>query len=101
MIYDTVAIYDSKTRLYSHVMNFINVDEAVRTFGLICANPDTDYAKFPVDYSLFHIGKFDSESGLHLPLNVAVLIKTAIQCMDLHKMYYQSQPDAVPLSKVG
>lgn len=36
---------------------------AIKEFGKACENPDTDWNKYPSDYSLYNLGVFDTETG--------------------------------------
>lgn len=44
---------------------FIQPNElvAIRNFSQTCANPETNLAKFPEDYSLWMLGEFDHDTG--------------------------------------
>lgn len=88
MIHKTFAIYDSKAGIYLHVMNFRRTEEAIRSFSVSCSNSDTDFYKYAEDYSLFEIGTFDDEKGLHSPYSSPLHIRNATQCSPDHSEYY-------------
>lgn len=57
------AIYDTQTKLYSQPYFAINDELMKRSFKGACLNPETDYYKYPKDYSLFKIGKYNPENS--------------------------------------
>lgn len=88
MKYFVCAVYDSKSEVFSHVANFKRKEEAIRSFGIACNSVDSDFYKYAEDYSLFHIGMFDEEVGLHIPNSVPVLLIGALQASSAHKNHY-------------
>lgn len=59
-----MAIYDSKAKLYSpQLLVFPAVGVGVRSFTQAVNSKDSDYNKFPEDYSLFKMGEYDDVSG--------------------------------------
>lgn len=50
--------------------------DAVDGFKTVCQDPNTQYHKFPKDFSLYHIGEFDARTG-NLKLKNQTLLITA------------------------
>lgn len=64
----TYALYDSKARCFSQPFQAANTEVALRMFASTAADSQTNIHKFPTDFSLFHIGEFDDEIGVLIPL---------------------------------
>lgn len=58
-----VSIYDSKAQAYLPPFFVRHVAHAVRGFQGALTNAETDFGKFPIDYSLHEFGEFDDETG--------------------------------------
>lgn len=63
----TFSIYDSKAKAYLPPWYMHNTDMALRVFADCCNATDHQFSKNPEDYTLFHIGEFDDESGKITP----------------------------------
>lgn len=58
------AVYDSKAGLYNNPVYFRSVPEAVRSFSSAAKDPQSgDLMQHPADFTFFHIGEFDQETG--------------------------------------
>lgn len=68
-----VAVYDFAVEAYGRPV-FVNaLGEATRSFLDEVNSPDSAMSRHPADYSLFHIGEFDSSSGVltaHTPVKL-------------------------------
>ena len=95
MKYMTYAVYDSKAQRYIFPQNYVRREEAVRAFSMACNQPDTDFFRYAEDYSLFEIGQYDEDIGLHYPHTAPIMIITAVLASEKHKEYYSTS-----LSKV-
>jgi hypothetical protein len=61
------AVYDVKSGLYFSP-HFLQSDGvAIRSFSTACEDTQTEFNKFPEDFSLFHIGSFNTENGEIIP----------------------------------
>jgi len=58
------AVYDSKVRLFAEPFFMRTIDEALRGFRDVANNPETNICKYSEDYSLFHLGSYDSTTGV-------------------------------------
>lgn len=58
------SVYDSKVKAYSSLIPARTVEEAIRGFKSASVQPESDFNKFPEDYSLWNIGTFDQETGV-------------------------------------
>lgn len=61
------AVYDAKARTYCTPFFSENVAVAIRAFAHAANDNQTDVGRFPSDFTLFHLGVFDSESGVIEP----------------------------------
>lgn len=57
------AVYDSKAAAYLPPWISENAATAIRRFEASVQNPETDFARFPGDYTLFELGDWDQHSG--------------------------------------
>jgi hypothetical protein len=61
------AVYDVKAQMYSHP-HFLQSDGvAIRSFSQVCEDENSQFNKYPSDFSLYFIGSFDVESGEVIP----------------------------------
>lgn len=63
MIQLLVAIYDEKALLYSSPFAYVSAGVAVRQFRDAMDDRESAYAKHPSDFSLYHIGNYNDQSG--------------------------------------
>lgn len=76
MILQTFSVYDSKAKAFLPPFFLHNIDMAKRVFQN-CANDDTHtFGTNPGDYTLFHVGAFNDDSGsieaLATPINLGL-----------------------------
>jgi hypothetical protein len=62
------TIYDVKAEAYLQPIFVENEATAKRALMDVLGNPEHQFAKYPMDYSLFHIGKYSQENGSIEPL---------------------------------
>lgn len=74
------ALYDEKAKSYQNVNIQNSIGVAVRGLTVACQNPESFLAKFPADYSLYHIGNFDERTGRVHSFNEPRLI---VRCSEL------------------
>lgn len=81
MIVNMYAIYDSKAAAYlqpffcsNHALAFRNLERAVK-------NPQSPFAEFPADFTLFHLATFDDVKGVLNPLKVGESLGNLLQFM--------------------
>ena len=67
MILQVVSIYDSAAQCYSQPSFVPTVGSAVRSFQDLLNDSNSQCAKHPEDFSLFHLGTFNDELGLLEP----------------------------------
>lgn len=58
------TVYDSAARRYLEPFCAEAVDVAIRMFRTLVNKDGHQFARYPEDYVLFHIGAFDGETGL-------------------------------------
>lgn len=64
MIKEIFAVLDMCAERYMEPFFFGNVAEALRSFGAACGDPETRFAQHPSDYALYHVGAWNSETGV-------------------------------------
>nr|UXQ88105.1 MAG: nonstructural protein [Microvirus sp.] len=63
MLVNIFTIFDEKARAYLPPFYQPEIAQAHRSFGDAVNDPETAFYKHPSDYTLFHIGSFDNETG--------------------------------------
>lgn len=59
------AIKDIKSELFSTtLMPVQTTGVAIRSFATACEDENTEFYKYPSDYSLYHLGTYDVETGI-------------------------------------
>lgn len=61
------SVYDSKAESYVQPFYVPRVNVGIRMFAHAANNTETDFGRFPGDYTLFQIGTFDSDTGQITP----------------------------------
>lgn len=57
------AVFDKGTETYGQPIFCRARGEAVRSFGEAVNDPKSTIGKYPVDFSLWHIGEYDDAKG--------------------------------------
>lgn len=77
------AIYDKKATAYRFPHFLVTVGQAIREFQDAVNNPQTEIARHPADFALYHLGDFNDSNGnlqgLAVPAHIeeAINLKTA------------------------
>lgn len=85
MISNLFCVYDLAAGMYLDPFVAPSIEFAIRSFREAANDPDHQFSRFPEDYTLFHIGEFDGETGIINPnvfpasLGVAVTFVNRIQ----------------------
>jgi len=58
------SVLDTAASRYMEIFSGPTIEFAIRSFKEACMKKDHQFAKFPEDYSLFHLGTFDEELGI-------------------------------------
>lgn len=53
------TVYDSKAETYLRPFSMLTTGEAIRGFITTLNDPQTEYCKYPADFTLFEVGTFD------------------------------------------
>lgn len=78
MEFKLFTIYDSKIETHNRPMILMHKGEALRIFEQEANREDSNICKYPGDYTLFEIGKYDDQSGnvtmhkTHISLGLAI-----------------------------
>lgn len=69
------AVYDLKAQLYAQPLFMKTKGLAIRAFSQACEDKNTELNKHPTDFSLYHLGTYNVETGslnsLNKPLQIA------------------------------
>jgi hypothetical protein len=57
------TVYDSKAKCYLNPFVMRNSAEAIRSFHTVCNDPQTNFSKYPSDFTLFEIGEWNDDEG--------------------------------------
>lgn len=68
MIKNVFAIHDSKASCHNESFMYRTIPEAIRAFVHAAKNQDTPMGAHPADFTLFHVGTYSLETGLHSQL---------------------------------
>lgn len=63
MIYQAYSVRDSKTAVMHPPLFNVTEGEATRAFHALVNDPQSLPGKYPSDYSLWHVGGFNGDSG--------------------------------------
>lgn len=67
MIHSMFSVYDQKAEAFLPPFMMPKAQQAQRIFSDCVNSSDHQFAAHPEDYTLFHIGNFDDESGVLHP----------------------------------
>lgn len=74
MVHEMFAVWDSKAEEYMNPFVASTKGLAIRSFIGYATEKDSVVGKYPADFSLFHLGSFDTVTGvfkcLNAPLNL-------------------------------
>lgn len=63
MILQIIALFDLKAHSFAKPFFLAHEDLAKRAFQEAAKTPGNDVNKYPADFQLYHLGKFDDSSG--------------------------------------
>lgn len=66
------CIYDSKAEYYRSPVTLRSQAEAMRSVGFLPLEKDTDFGKFPGDFYLYEVGRFDEQTAEIVPHEVKI-----------------------------
>lgn len=65
------SIYDSKAEAFLRPFFERTAQTAIRAFAAAVNDPETDFGRYPADYTLFEIARWDEANGQILPMKTA------------------------------
>ena len=77
MIENMFSIYDAKAENYGPPVRALNKATIIRTFTDLANNPQEEIGEHPEDYTLFHLGTYDSTTGKFENLKAPVALGLA------------------------
>lgn len=86
------SVHDSKAEAFITPFYAPATGVAIRSFETAANTADHEFQKYAADYTLFELGSFDQETGIHLllkaPLNLgnALTYQSAAREADLHSV---------------
>ncbi len=63
MFHEVFCVYDSKSCLYGFPFYQATVEAGKRSFGQMAYSPDNLMNVYPGDFTLFHVGRYDDNTG--------------------------------------
>lgn len=66
MIMHMFSVYDEKASTFCAPFFSVNADVAIRDFAYAANDLSTDIGRYPIDYTIYHIGTFDTETAVVL-----------------------------------
>lgn len=77
------AIHDSKACAYANPFPMHTDGLAIRSFMQACLSQETNFSKYPLDFTLFRIGTYDDETSLIKSEAPPEMLLTASQALAL------------------
>lgn len=72
------TVYDSAAKRFLEPFSADTIEVAIRMFRALVSKPEHSFARFPEDYTLFHIGAFHGELGMLIPLDTPHSLGVAV-----------------------
>lgn len=79
------SIFDSKAEIYNTPIFLPAIGQARRTFGDQVNDDESPFGKHPEDYTLFHIGSYETDTAEITPLETPVSLGVAIEYIENEK----------------
>ncbi len=76
------SIFDVKAEAWHQPLFFQTEGQAIRAFGDTVNTPESDFLRHAEDYTMFAIGWFDIRTGEVIPMNSAVPLMKAVNCLN-------------------
>lgn len=73
-----LSVFDSKARVFMSPFYVANLQVGARVFSEVANDAAHAFHKHPEDFTLYHLGSFDDESGKHDLLAQAVNLGMAL-----------------------
>ena len=73
------SVYDSKAEVYGTPIFFATKGLATRAFEDQCNKSDSPIAQHPGDFTLFHVGEFDVDTGKFETLATPASLGTGVE----------------------
>lgn len=76
------SIWDGAARRFLSCWTAPTIEVALRRFRVAVNTHDSDFGRFPEDYTLFHVGTFDQEQGAIVPTAAPVNLGVAVTLVE-------------------
>lgn len=76
------SIFDSKAETFNSPIFLPAIGQARRTFGDQVNDKESPFNKHPGDYTLFHIGEYETDTGLLTPLTTPTSLGLAVEYLE-------------------
>lgn len=73
------TVYDSKADLWLNPFCMRSRGEALRSWAAVVNDEQSQFCKFPTDFSLFEVADFDDNNGNVIPHVAKVCLGTALE----------------------
>lgn len=71
------TVHDSKAQAYLQPIYFRSTGEAIRAFETTCKDKNSQFAQYPSDFSLLHIGEWNQDTAAIVMLSKPVILTNA------------------------
>lgn len=75
---EILSVHDSKAEAFITPFFSPNIPMAKRSFAMAVNDPETNFHKWAEDYTLFHVGSYDQDTGTLTPLDPIVTLGNAL-----------------------
>lgn len=79
MISKVVTVYDSKVAAYARPQFFRSTGEALRAIQSSCDDQDSEFSKYPSDFTFYEVAEFDDLTGVFTIYEPKVCLGTALE----------------------
>jgi len=76
------CVFDDKAKAFLPAFFMPTTAQAVRTFADCCNDGGHAFGRHPADYTLFHVGEFDTDSGCLIPLPMIEALRNGLLCVE-------------------
>lgn len=81
MMMNVFTVYDAAVKAFMQPFFVRSTGEALRTFTAACNEENSNFRKYPADYTLFALGEYDDQSGV-FSTSVPVRVISALECVE-------------------
>lgn len=77
MIQDVYSVFDKKTAAYGNLILASHIGEVTRSIERALGDPESALSRWPSEFQVVTLGKYDKSTGKLIPGNVEVVLEVA------------------------